>query len=86
MLAEFIGSIFFMWVILASGNAFAIGAALAIAVFMVAGVSGGMFNPMAATVMLAHGKLKVSEYLPYVVAEVLGGLVALGIYKAVPAL
>jgi glycerol uptake facilitator-like aquaporin len=38
-------------------------------------------NPAVSVVMAAAGKLEVAELVPYIVAQVLGGLVALQIYK-----
>ena len=44
-LVEFLGTLFFLYVILATGNALAIGAALAIAILVGGAISGGNFNP-----------------------------------------
>jgi len=38
-------------------------------------------NPAVSVVMASAGKLPISELLPYSIAQVLGGLVALEIYK-----
>ena len=76
-LAEFLAATFFIYVILLTGNAFAVGAALAIAVFVTAKISGGHVNPAVSIVMTLAGKLPVSDLLPYVVAQVAGGVTAL---------
>ena len=62
---------------------FAIPIALALAaVIMVGGkVSGGHFNPAVSVMMWRKGKLKMSDLVPYVLAQVLGGLVALELSK-----
>jgi glycerol uptake facilitator-like aquaporin len=80
-LVEFISTLFFVYVILATGNPLAIGAALALAVTLAGPVSGGHLNPAVSVVMAAAGKLEVTELAGYVAAQVLGGLVALQIYK-----
>lgn len=80
-LVEFIGSLFFVYVILATGNPLAIGAALALVLTLAGPISGGYVNPAVSVVMASAGKLSVNELLPYVVAQVLGALVAFQIYK-----
>jgi aquaporin Z len=80
-LAEFLGTLFFVYVILATGNPLAIAAALALAIFMTAGISGGHINPAVSVVMAAKGRISTSELIPYVVSQIFGGLVALEVYK-----
>ena len=82
-LVEFVGTTFFLFVILASGNALAIGAALTVAIMVGGKISGGNFNPAVSIMMVAAGKLRQSELLPYVLAQVLGGLTALELSKRV---
>jgi aquaporin Z len=78
---EFLGTMFFLYVILASGNPLAIGLALAVAVMVGGKISGGNFNPAVSVMMVAAGKLKKADLLPYIVAQVAGGLAALEIHK-----
>ena len=52
-LVEFLGTLFFLYVIMATGDAFAIGAALIIAIMIGGPISGGNFNP-AVSVMMFH--------------------------------
>lgn len=80
-LAEFVGTAFFIYVILATGNALAIGAALALAIIFTQNLSGGYINPAVTIVMASLGKIPTSDIIPYVLAEVFGGLVALELYK-----
>lgn len=80
-LVEFLGTIFFLYVIIATGNAYAIGAALAIAILVGGKISGGNFNPAVTIMMVAAGKQPMSDLLPYVLAQVAGGLVALELHK-----
>tara|TARA_Y100000389_G_scaffold203452_1_gene251901 strand:- start:165 stop:428 length:264 start_codon:yes stop_codon:yes gene_type:complete len=78
---EFLGTLFFLYVILATGNAVAIGAALTVSILLGGKISGGNFNPAVTVMMAAAKKLPVNDVLPYVVAQVMGGLVALEIHK-----
>ena len=80
---EFLGTLFFLYVILATGNALAIGAALAIAIIVGGPISGGNFNPAVSIMMVSDGKLHKSELIPYILAQVSGGLAALELYKRV---
>lgn len=79
-LAEFLGTLFFVYVIVATGNPLAIGAALALSILLTANISGGHINPAVTIVMATAGKLDVNEIIPYILAQVFGGLVALQIY------
>ena len=83
LLAEFLGTMFFLYVILATGDAVAIGLALMIVIFILGKVSGGNFNPAVSVMMAMAGKLSMKDLAPYVVAQVLGGLAALELYKRV---
>jgi glycerol uptake facilitator-like aquaporin len=80
-LVEFFGTLFFIYVILATSSPLAIGAALALVIIVSAPISGGMINPAVTIAMAAAGKLPTTEIIPYCVAQILGGLVALQIYK-----
>lgn len=82
-LVEFLGTLFFLYVILATGNALAIGSALALAVLVGGPISGGMFNPAVSIMMVAAGKLPKNELIPYILAQIAGGLAALELYKRV---
>jgi len=83
-LVEFLATTFFVYVILSTGNPLAIVAALALAIFITSDISGSHLNPAVSVVMASAGKLPINELLPYCVAQVLGGLVALEIYKRSP--
>jgi glycerol uptake facilitator-like aquaporin len=80
-LAEFTGTLFFIYVYLATGNPIAIGAALALAMLLTANLSGGHINPAVTIVMASLGKISTNEIIPYILAQVFGGLVALEIFK-----
>jgi aquaporin Z len=80
-LVEFFGTAFFIYVILATGNPLAIGAALALVILLTSSISGGHINPAVSIVMASAGKLPTTELIPYCLAQIFGGLVALELYK-----
>jgi len=80
-LAEFLGALFFIYIVLATGNPLAIGAALALALLLTNTISGGYINPAVTITMAAAGNIPIAEVLPYCIAQILGGLVAFEIYK-----
>ena len=82
-LVEFLGTLFFLYVILATGQPLAIGLALTVAIMVGGKVSGGNFNPAVSVMMAAAGKLSMKDLFPYVVAQVAGGLAALELSRRV---
>ena len=82
-LVEFLGTVFFLYVIIATGNAIAIGAALAVAIMLGGHISGGHFNSAVTVMMAAAGKIPMSDTLTYILAQVAGGLVALELHKRI---
>lgn len=80
---EFLGTLFFLYVILASGHPVAIALALLISIMVGGKISGGNFNPAVSVMMAVSGKLRMHDLLPYVVAQVAGGLAALELYRRV---
>tara|TARA_A100001015_G_C14382391_1_gene478525 strand:- start:181 stop:453 length:273 start_codon:yes stop_codon:yes gene_type:complete len=84
-LAEFIGTLFFCFVIIASPNTsmkpLTIGAALTIAIMVLGKLSGGHFNPAVTIMMMMMKKMKQDDVIPYIVAQVLGGVVAIELTK-----
>ena len=82
-LVEFLGTLFLMFVILATGNWMAIGAALAVAVFLGAAISQGCFNPSVTIALMYAGKLPRTDAIPYVIAQTAGALLAVELVKLV---
>jgi len=80
-LVEFFGTLFFIYIILATGNPLAIGAALALVILLTSKVSGGHINPAVSIAMASAGKLPVNDLIPYCLAQIFGGLTALELYK-----
>jgi aquaporin Z len=77
ILAEFFGTYIFLLVIICTGNAWAIGLILALAIIFLGKTSGGNFNP-AVTVMMVLGKKQpISDLAPYIIAQLFAGFVAL---------
>jgi len=79
-LAEFLGTLFLMYVIVATGNPLAAGAAFALAILMTTNISGGHINPAVTIAMAAAGKLEVNEIIPYILSQIFGALVAIQVY------
>lgn len=80
-IVEFLGTMFLMFIILATGNYLAIGAALAIAVMMGGAISGGAFNPAVAIALMYMGKLPTNDLMPYIISQIAGALLAVHAYK-----
>ncbi len=82
--AELVGTFFFLLSILASGgNPLVVGGALAVVVFLIAGVSGANVNPAISFMTYLAGGLRPSELAGYVVAQLAGAAAALYAYRAV---
>lgn len=77
ILMEFVGTLFFVYVALATKQPLAIGATLALLIYM----TNGNFNPVFSIVMATVGKIQMHDLLPYVVSQVAGGLAALELYR-----
>jgi glycerol uptake facilitator-like aquaporin len=80
-LVEFLGTVFFVYVILATDSPLAIGAALSLAILLASSISGGHINPAVTIAMASVGKLPTHDVLPYCAAQILGGLTAVEIHK-----
>ena len=73
-LVELLGTMFISFIIFSTGNYLAIGAAVSIAILMGGVISTIAFNPAIAIAMFYAGKITANDLIPYVVAEVIGGL------------
>jgi len=82
-IAEFLGTLSLVFVILATGQPIAIGLALALIIMVIGGISGGHVNPAVSFAMYLMGKLSQEDLMPYIIAQVAGGLVALQLHKSV---
>ena len=82
-LTEFLGTLFFVYVILASGNPLAIAAAFLLTILIIGPITGGHINPAVSISMVQAGKLPQNELLPYIASQIAGGLAALQIFNRV---
>jgi aquaporin Z len=97
-LAEFIGTFWLVLVgagsaVLAAGFpdvgigwlgvAFAFGIALTTIAYVTGAISGCHINPAVSLGLWAGGRMKTQDVLPYIVAQVLGGVVAAGVLYAI---
>lgn len=80
VLAEFLGTFFFLSVILFVGKPIPIAVALLASIYSFGSISGGHFNPAVSSMMLVKGDIDVVKFLMYVIAQILGGLTALAWY------
>lgn len=80
---EFIGTLLFLYVIIATSNFAAIGAALALLIYLGGPISGGNFNPAVTTMLVAAKKQNIKTLVPYILAQLAGGLAALEVYKRI---
>jgi|TARA_B110001469_G_scaffold115936_1_gene120802 aquaporin Z len=80
-LVEFIGTFTFLSVILTTGQAIPIGLALATSIYFGGHISGGHFNPAVSVMMAVNKKIPYLKLPLYIIAQVLGGLVALVLYS-----
>ena len=76
-LAEFFGTMFFVYIILATQNPIAIGVALALVIL----IGNTTANPAVSVVYASIGKIDLNDLFPFVVLQIFGGLIALEIFK-----
>ena len=81
-LAEFVGTMFFLLVILSTGGeALARRRCFSNCNYGCRKSSGGHLNPAVTVMMAVAKKMNSNDVLPYIVAQVAGGLVALELHK-----
>jgi glycerol uptake facilitator-like aquaporin len=84
-ITEFLGTLILVFVGLStSGNWLAIGAALAICVYLGGPISGGSYNPAITISYLATNKINTPEFVLYIVFEILGGMLGICLFKMLP--
>ena len=83
-LAEFLGTMLLLSVILASGGQFvAVGLALAVAVYLTGSISGGHINPAVSLAMYVNKKISLNDLVAYVLSQFAGGVGSVFLYNAV---
>lgn len=80
-LAEFLGSLFFTYMLLATQNPIVCSIAFILIYMLIHPISGCVLFPNIAIVYASIDKLPIGDLLPYVISQVLGALVSLEIYK-----
>ncbi len=80
-IVEFIGTFIFLSVILLSGHPLAIALALLLVIYLGGSISGGHYNPAVSIMMYLKKSLTATDLPFYIIAQVLGGIVALKFYK-----
>lgn len=81
ILVEFLGTFIFLSVIVATGNAWAIGATLAVLVFLAGSVSGGHFNPAVTIMTLFNRGIATDNAIAYIAVQIAGGLAAVTVFN-----
>lgn len=76
ILVELLGTFVFIAVIVATGNPWAIGATLAILIYLVGSISGGHFNPAVTAATLFNRGIATDNAIAYIVAQVVAGVAA----------
>lgn len=78
---EFLGTLILTFIILTTNNYLAIGGILAILVYVGGPISGGLFNPAVSIAMLYSHKLSRNDFMPYIISQITGALLAVEIMK-----
>jgi len=81
LLIEYVGSVFFFFVIMATGNPLAIGAALAKVVYLGAPISGGNYNPAVTLMMVLSRKQPLTTLFSYMIVQFLAAFTVTELYK-----
>lgn len=79
---EFIGAFIFFSVIIQTGNAIAIGVALAAVIFFGGYISGGAFNPAVSFMRVIDGQINIVEFACFVVVQLIAAFLAYQLYKS----
>ncbi len=80
--AEFLGTFFFLFVILTKGEAFAIANGLFASISAFGCLSGGHFNPAVSIMFLMKEDFKsTSVFVGYLIAQVMGAIFALIVFN-----
>jgi glycerol uptake facilitator-like aquaporin len=81
LIAEFLGTFILLSAILLTGNPVFIAAGFLAAITIAGGISGGHLNPAVSIAMVAKGDLPMNQLPQYALAQILGALAALAVFK-----
>jgi aquaporin Z len=81
VIVEFLGTFIFLSVIVATGNAWAIGATLAVLAYLGGAISGGHFNPAVTIMTLYNRGITNENAIAYIIAQVIAGILAVTVYN-----
>ena len=81
ILVEFLGTFIFLSVIVASGNPWIIGAALAVLMALSSAVSGGYFNPAVTIMSLYNRSIAMDNAAAYIAVQIAAGVLAITVYN-----
>jgi len=82
-IVEYLGTVFFLYVVITTQNALAIGAALAMCIYLGSSISGGNFNPAVTLLLVLSGKESVDVLAPYIIAQIAAAITVYQIHKRV---
>ena len=80
-IVEYLGTVFFLYVVVVTQNPFAIGAALAMAIYLGGPISGGNYNPAITLVKILTGSEPSSVLAPYIIAQLAAVFTVYQIHK-----
>lgn len=83
LLAEFLGTFFYVLIVFTTLNPVYIGLTLGILVSIFSNTSGVNFNPAVTIASFYGGSLKKDFVIPYIISQIAGGLLAVFIAKRV---
>jgi len=92
LFAELLGTFILLSIIMIISNdkqyndyhtAFGIGFCVAITIILTSPISGGHLNPVVSLVMFINNKIKLDQFIQYVIAQSIGGVLALSYYKLI---
>ncbi|MFH1197403.1 MAG: aquaporin [bacterium] len=75
-IAEFIGTFFLVLITGLTGSPIAIGLVFGVLIYWGSNISGGHFNPAISLAVVIKGGIKISDFIYYSVAQILGALFA----------
>ena len=81
LIIEYLGTLFLVCVILWTGNWAAIGAALAIGVYLGGKISGGAFNPAVSVVLYLKKAINLTELMEYITVQIAAGITGYYLYE-----